>query len=256
MLNHSTLETLQELGLKGMAAAYRAQLEDPEMQSLSFDERLGLLVDREWGERQNRRLARRLREAKLRLPAATEDIDFRPSRGLDRGLLRTLAEGRWVHQGQNVLVTGPTGVGKTFLACALANAAVRRGFSARYYRVPRLLSELAMGHADGTYPRLLARLAKVDLLILDDWGLSPFTPAEAREMLEVVEERHGRHATLVASQLPIEDWHAALGDATVADAILDRLVHGAYRIELRGESMRKQRARGGSLDTNHSDGEG
>lgn len=253
MLNHSTLETLQELGLKGMAAAYRAQLQDPDVQSLSFDERFGLIVDREWGERQNRRLARRLREAKLRLPAAVEDIDFTVSRGLDRGLIRTLAEGRWLREHQNLLVSGPTGVGKTFLVCALANAAIRLGFSARYYRVSRLLGDLAIARADGTYPKIMARLAKVDLLVLDDWGLSPFTPAEARELLEVIEERHGTRSTAVASQLPIENWHAALGDPTVADAIMDRLVHQAYKVNLRGESMRKLANRTQATSTNHTD---
>ena len=253
MLNHSTLETLQELGLKGMAAAYRAQLQDPDVQSLSFDERFGLIVDREWGERQNRRLARRLREAKLRLPAAVEDIDFTVSRGLDRGLIRTLAEGRWLREHQNLLVSGPTGVGKTFLVCALANAAIRLGFSARYYRVSRLLGDLAIARADGTYPKIMARLAKVDLLVLDDWGLSPFTPAEARELLEVIEERHGTRSTAVASQLPVENWHAALGDPTVADAIMDRLVHQAYKVNLRGESMRKLANRTQATSTNPTD---
>lgn len=253
MLNHSTLETLQELGLKGMAAAYRAQLQDPDVQSLSFDERFGLIVDREWGERQNRRLARRLREAKLRLPAAVEDIDFTVSRGLDRGLVRTLAEGRWLREHQNLLVSGPTGVGKTFLVCALANAAIRLGFSARYYRVPRLLGDLAIARADGTYPKVMAKLAKVDLLVLDDWGLSPFTPAEARELLEVIEERHGTRSTAVASQLPIENWHGALGDPTVADAIMDRLVHQAYKVNLRGESMRKLANRVQAPGTNQAD---
>lgn len=253
MLNQSTLETLQELGLKGMAAAYRAQLQDPDVQSLSFDERFGLIVDREWGERQNRRLARRLREAKLRLPAAVEDVDFTLSRGLDRGLIRTLAEGRWLREHQNLLVSGPTGVGKTFLVCALAHAAIRLGFSARYYRVPRLLGDLAIARADGTYPKVMARLAKVDLLVLDDWGLSPFTPAEARELLEVIEERHGVRSTAVASQLPIENWHVVLGDPTVADAIMDRLVHQAYKVNLRGESMRKLANRVQATGTNQAD---
>lgn len=248
MLTHQTLETLQQLSLRGMVEAYQAQLQQPETQSLSFDERFGLIVDREWNQRQNRRLARRLREAKLRLPACLEDIDFTVPRGLDRSLIRTLAEGRWLREHLNVLLSGPTGIGKTFVACALANAACRLGFSARYYRVPRLVGELAIARADGSYPQLMARLAKTDLLVLDDWGLVSLTVSEARDLLEVVDDRCHIRSTLIASQLPIEDWHSTLPDPSVADAILDRLVHTAHKLNLQGPSMRKVAGRAKTAD--------
>ncbi len=244
MLTQQTIQTLHALGLKGMAAAYRAQLTDPEAHGLSFDERLGLIVDREWTERQNRRLARRLQDAHLRLGSAcVEDIDYEAARGLDRSLIRTLAEGRWLREHQALLITGPTGVGKTFLACALANAACRQGFRARYYRASQLVGELALARADGSRPKLVAKLARTDLLVLDDWGLATLTASEARDLLDVLDDRCATRSTLVASQLPVDRWHAVMPDPTVADAVLDRLVHGAYRIELHGESMRKLRAR-------------
>lgn len=248
MLTQQTLQTLHEMGLRGMAAAYQAQLQQPELQSLSFDERFGLIVDREWNHRQSRRLARRLREAKLRLPACVEDIDYSVARGLDRSLMRSLAEGHWLREHQSILISGPTGVGKTFIACALANAACRLGFTARYYRVPRLVGDLAMARADGSYPQLMSRLAKTDLLVLDDWGLAALTPAEARDLLEVVDDRCTTRSTLVASQLPVEAWHATLPDPTVADAILDRLVHNAHKLNLKGPSMRKATSRVKSAD--------
>jgi DNA replication protein DnaC len=250
VLTRQTVETLQALGLRGMAAAYQTQLQDPEVQSLSFEERLGLLVDREWTDRQNRRLARRLREAHLRLSAACmEDIDYGAARGLDRPLMRTLTEGNWLHEHQSILITGPCGVGKTFLACALGNAACRRGFSVRYYRASGLVGELALARADGSHPKLLGRLARIDLLIIDDWGLATLTAIEARDLLDVIDDRCTTRSTLVASQLPIDRWHAVMPDPTVADAVLDRLVHGAFHIDLRGESMRKLRTRPGSSVT-------
>jgi DNA replication protein DnaC len=234
MLTQQTLETLHALGLKGMAAAYRAQLHDSDIQGLSFDERLGLLVDREWSERQDRRLRRRLQEAHLRLSTACiEDIDYHVPRGLDRALVRTLAEGHWLKEHRSVLITGPTGVGKTFLVCALANAACRQGFSARYYRASQLVGELALARADGTYPKLLARLTRTNLLAIDDWGLATLTASEARDLLDLVDERCLNRSTVVASQLPVDRWHAVMPDPTVADGVLDRLVHGAYRIELK-----------------------
>ena len=243
MLTQQTLETLRALGFRGMADAYQAQLQDAEIQALSCDERLGLLVDREWSERQTRRLVRRLQIARLPLPAAIEDLDYTTPRGLERGLIRTLAEGRWLHEHLNLILCGPTGVGKTYVASALGNAACRQGFAVRYYRVSRLAGDLTLAKADGSYPRLMRALAKTDLLMLDDWGLAPLNASEARELLEVIDDRCTRHSTLIASQLPIDAWHSAIPDPSIADALLDRVVHTAHKIVLRGESMRKLRAR-------------
>jgi len=242
MLAHQTLETLRELRLGGMADAYETQLGDAEAQTLSFDERLGLLADQEWSRRQSRRLARRLQEAKLPLAATVEDIDYTVPRGLDRGLIRTLAQGRWLHEHLATLITGPAGVGKTFIASALGNAACRQGCTTRYYRVSRLLAELGIAKADGSYPRLLARLAKTDLLIVDEWALVPLSVADARELLDVIDDRCTTRSTLIASQLPVDAWHGTIPDPSLADALLDRIVHTAHRIALRGESMRKLRA--------------
>jgi len=239
MLNYETAERLREMKLPGMADGFLAQLKQVESQTMSFEERFGLLVDQELAYRHDRRLKRLLREAKLRQPACLEDVDYSQSRGLDRSLIRSLGTGLWLRTAKNVLITGPTGVGKTYLCCALANSACRQGFRAKYYRVPRLLSELAIARADGTYMRELAALARVDLLVLDDWGLSPLNTTEGREILEVVEDRCLNRSTVIAGQLPLESWHAAIGDPSVADAILDRLVHNSYHITLKGESMRR-----------------
>ena len=222
-----------------MARALVEQLERADYQALSFEERLGLLVDREMQDRENRRLARHLKTAKLRSDACVEDLDFRGSRGLDRPTVLGLAEGHWVSAHRNVLVVGPTGVGKTFVACALAHAAIRRGHTALYLRVPRLLDELVLARADGRLPRLMAAWARVEVLVLDDLGLQPIAAARAADLLEVIEDRGGLRSTIVTSQLPVGHWHEALGEPTIADAILDRLVHNAYRIELRGESLRR-----------------
>jgi len=243
MLKHPTLDKLHVLKLTGMAAALADQTATPEISELSFEERLGLLVDREMSERDNRRMSSRLRRAKLRHAALLEDLDYRNSRGLDKGLVQSLAGCQWVKEHLNVLITGPTGVGKTWLACALAHKACREGYSAQYVRLGRLLRELTIAKADGQYPKLLASLAKVDVLILDDWGLLKLSAENRRDLLEVLEDRHGRRSTIATSQLPIEEWHGVIGDATLADAILDRLVHNAYRINLRGESMRKRQAK-------------
>jgi DNA replication protein DnaC len=240
MLTNATLDKLGALNLTGMARALAEQLERPDYAALTFEQRLGMLVDRETTDRDNRRLERNLRAAKLRLSTASlEDLDFGRPRGLDRGQVLSLADAGWVAAHRTVLVVGPTGAGKTYLACALAQAALRRGHRALYLRVPRLLDELALARADGRLPRLLAAWAKVDLLVLDDLGLRPLTPAQAADLLEVIEDRHGLRASLVTSQLPVTHWHEALGDPTLADAILDRLVHQAYRLELRGDSYRR-----------------
>ena len=243
MLKHPTLDKLHALKLTGMAAALADQSATPDITELTFEERLGLLVDREMTERDNRRMSSRLRRAKLRHNAILEDLDYRNSRGLDKGLVQSLAGCQWVKEHLNVLITGPTGVGKTWLACALAHKACREGYTAQYVRLTRLLRELTIAKGDGQYSKLLASLAKVDVLILDDWGLMKLSAENRRDLLEVLEDRHGRRSTIATSQLPIEEWHGVIGDATLADAILDRLVHNAYKINLRGESMRKQQAR-------------
>jgi DNA replication protein DnaC len=243
MLKHPTLDKLHALKLTGMAAALADQSATPDITDLSFEERLGLLVDREMTERDNRRMTSRLRRARLRHNAILEDLDYRHSRGLDKGLVQSLAGCQWVKEHLNLLITGPTGVGKTWLACALAHKACREGYTAQYVRLTRLLRELTIAKGDGQYSKLLTNLAKVDVLILDDWGLMKLSAENRRDLLEVLEDRHGRRSTIATSQLPIEEWHGVIGDATLADAILDRLVHNAYKINLRGESMRKRQAK-------------
>lgn len=240
MLNEPTMEKLRALRLGGMAMAWAAQREDPNNNELDFDTRFGLLVDAEHLARDNKRLSRALREAKLRLPnACLEDFEASPKRDVDRGLLRSLGTCQWVASHANVVITGATGTGKTFLACALAQQACRLGRRALYRRVPRLLEELALAHADGTYTRLLGRMAKVDVLVLDDWGLAPLRDQERRDVLEILEDRHATRSTVVTSQVPVENWHDYLADPTIADAILDRLVHNAHRVRLKGPSRRK-----------------
>jgi DNA replication protein DnaC len=243
MLKHPTLDKLQALKFTGMVAALADQMAMPDIDDLAFEERLGLLVDREITERENRRLTSRLRRAKLRHNAALEDIDYQNSRGLDKGLIQSLAACQWAKEHLNVLITGPTGVGKTWLACALAQKTCREGYTAQYVRLTRLLRELMIAKGDGCYPKLLANLAKVDVLILDDWGLMKLSAENRRDLLEVLEDRHGTRSTIATSQLPVDEWHAVIGDPTLADAILDRLVHNAYKINLRGESMRKRKAK-------------
>jgi len=242
MLTHPTLEKLQSLKLTGMMQALVEQLQMPEITELSFDERLGLLVDREITHRDNRRLTTRLHQAKLRQSACIEDIDYRHPRGLDKSVITRLATCQWVRDRHNVLITGPTGIGKTWLACALGHQACRVGLTALYLRLPRLLQELPVAKADGRYGKLMGTLAKTDVLILDDWALAPLSEENRRDLLEVLEDRHDRRATIITSQLPLEHWHAALGEPTLADAILERLVHNAYKIVLKGDSMRKRLA--------------
>lgn len=250
MMNHPTLDKLQKLKLTGMVSALADQMSIADIDELDFMERLGLLVDREATEREDRRLTSRLRLARLKHGnAAMEDIDYRAPRGLDRSLMQSLASCRWVAEHLNLLVTGPTGVGKTWIACALAQKACREGYHARYVRFPALLRDMAVAKGDGQYPRLLAALARVDVLLIDDWGLEVMNTENRRDLLELLEDRYGARSTVVTSQLPVVQWHESVGDPTLADAILDRLVHNAYRIGLKGESMRKRKP--GAL-TDHS----
>ncbi len=240
MLTHPTLEKLHQLRLFGMAKALHEQREMPQTEGLDFEERLGLLVDRELTARENQRLKTRLKRARLRQSAALEDLDYRSARGLDKSLMAKLASCQWVSEHLNVLITGPTGVGKTFIGCALAHKACREGFSVHYLRLPRLCHELTLARGDGTYPKFLARLARTELLVLDDWGLGKLNDSHSRDLLEILEDRHGLRSTLVTSQLPLKHWHEVISDPTLADAILDRLVHNAYKLNLKGESMRKK----------------
>jgi len=239
VFTNPTVEMLRKMRLSAMAQAYLDQRDRPEDQQLSFDERFAMIVDREFLARKDSRVARLLKDAHLRLQAVPENIDYRSSRGLDRGLMQSLMQGDWIRARHNVLLTGPTGVGKTYIACALGNAACRQGLTTLYYRMPRLLSELSVALGDGSYPKRLTKLASVDLLILDDWGIAPMTDAQGRDLLEVVDDRATSRSTLIASQLPLDHWHGVIKDPTVADAVLDRLVHNAHRIALTGESMRK-----------------
>jgi len=242
MLTEQTFQKLTEMKMHGLAIALKEQLDGDDYDELAFEERVGLLVDREWTERESRRLTRRLQRAKLREQACIEDVDFRHRRGLDRALIKRLATCEWTQKSQNILITGPTGIGKTFLACAFAHKACREGYSAMYRRIPRLLHELEMARADGSLMRLLTRFARAHVLVLDDWGLAPLGDDERRLLLEVIEERHGLRSTIVSSQLPVKSWHKVIGEPTIADAILDRLVHNSHRIELTGKSMRLKRS--------------
>lgn len=242
MLTQQTLEKMNAMKLTGMAEAFQQQLGSGECARLSFDERLGLLVDSEWTAREQRKLKRRLRSAKMRYPASIEDVDFKHPRGLDRQQVLSLGNCGWIQSRHNLLITGPTGIGKSYLACAFVERACRRGYSAAYVRLPRLLQQLAVARGDGSYDRLLGRLARLDLLAIDDWLLAPLRDGERRDIIEVIEDRSERASTLVASQLPAKEWHAGIGDPNLADSICDRLLHNAHRIELKGPSVRRTKA--------------
>lgn len=243
MLTHPTLDKLKTLKFTGMASALTEQMNMTDIGDMTFEERLGLLVDREMTERENRRLTNRLRRARFKLNASLEDIDYRHPRGIDKSLIRSLATCQWVQERLNILITGPTGVGKTWLACALAQKTCREGYCALYLRLPRLLQDMTIAKGDGRYHKLLNSLAKIDVLILDDWGVTKPTAENRHDLLELLEDRHGNRSTLATSQLPIEKWHDMIGDPTLADAILDRLLHNAYKINLKGDSMRKRQSK-------------
>ena len=241
MLIEPTREKLKALRLDAMAKAWEEQGGRPDIQGLSFDERLGLLVDAECLARENKRLARNLKEAKLKSSeACIENLEYSARRDLDKALVRTLATCQWIKEHQNVLITGATGVGKTYLACALAQQACRKGFRVVYRRASRLNEELALAHADGSYARVLAAFARANVLVIDDWGLGTLREQERHDLLEILEDRYGSGSTIITSQLPISSWHDYLGEPTIADAILDRLVHNAHRFTLRGPSKRKE----------------
>src|ERR1019366_6157853 len=243
MLNQPTIEKLYAMKLHGMADAFRAQLETTDASQLSFEERFAMLVDQQWLWKENRALGRRLSLAKLKEHAVIEDIDYQHPRGLDRKLMRTLASSEWVRQKQNLMLIGPTGIGKSWLGCALVHKVCRDGFSVLHKTMNELFRDLAVAHADGSIGRLLLKLSRVDVLLLDDFAMAPLKDGERRDFLEICDDRYQRRSMILTSQMPVADWHEQIGDPTIADSILDRLVHNAYRVELKGESMRKKRSR-------------
>jgi DNA replication protein DnaC len=243
MLNQPTIEKLHAMKLHGMADAFHAQLETADMSTLGFEERFALLVDRQWLWKENRALARRLRSAHLKEVGVVEDIDYYHPRGLDRKLMRTLSGSEWVRQNQNILLIGPTGIGKSWLGCALAQKACRDGFSVLHKRTAELFRDLEVAHADGSIGRVLLKISRIDVLLLDDFAMAPMKDAERRDFLEICDDRYQSRSMILTSQVPLKHWHEQIGDPTIADSMLDRVVHNAHRIELEGESMRKNRGR-------------
>jgi len=242
MLYQPIMDKLFALKLSGMLEGLREQMESPQYKRLSFDERFGLLLDREWDLRQNRKLHRRMRQARFRESAVMEDLEISAKRGLDRQQVLYLSECKWIREKLNTVITGPTGAGKTYLACALGNAACRNGLTVRYFQLARLLETLKLAHADGSYPKLLDNIAKCQLLILDDWLRNRLTETQTSDILEIFEDRYNHGSIMVVTQIPVAAWHEQFANPTLADAIMDRIVHNAYRLELKGESMRKRRS--------------
>lgn len=240
MLVHPIFEKLSNLRLRGMSQALEVQIGNSEYRKLEFEERLGLLVDHEMTERENKRLKTRLKNAKFRQNACMPDIDYTVSRGIDKSLMCTLETCQWISSHKNVLIIGPTGTGKTFISEALGHNACLKGYTSRNLRMPKLFSELLMAKADGSFHKVISSLEKYNVLILDDFGIAPLTDEQRRDLLEIIDARYNQKSTIITSQLPLKMWHEAIGDSTLADAILDRIVHNAYRIELKGESMRKK----------------
>jgi DNA replication protein DnaC len=242
-MNTQTITQLRQLKLGGMAAALQTQLEQVgTYESLAFIERLGLLLDQENLTREQRKQERLIRQARFKLRASVQDIDYQHPRNMTPSQIARLAQGDWINRAQNLLITGPCGSGKTYLACALGHNACLHGYSVRYYRLSRLLMELTQAKADGTYHKQLKQLARLQLLIIDDWGLESLKPAHRNDLMEIMDDRHGSTSTQIISQLPTDQWYASIGDNTLADAILDRLMHNAHRLQLKGESMRKRMA--------------
>lgn len=242
MLRQPIIDKLSSMKLGGMLEGLQEQAENSHYNKLSFEDRLGLLVDREWNLRQERKQKRRIRVARFREVAVMEDLDLSAKRGLSRSQVLYLGQKDWIHDKLNVIITGPTGAGKTYLACALGDAACRNGFSVRYFQIGRLLQKLTMSHADGSYPKLLDTLAKRQLLIIDDWLRNPLTEIQTRDLLEIIDDRYNRRSTILATQIPVTDWQERLGNLTLSDALMDRIVHNSYRLELKGESMRKRKS--------------
>ena len=243
--NHQTITKMNEMKLFGMAEAYSDQLNNPQFSDLSFNERLQLLIDRESIGRENRKLTTRLRFARLKQSASIEDIDFRHPRGLDKAQIIGISQGDWVKQHQNILITGPTGTGKSYLGCAFVHKAIRQGFSGLYVRLPRLLEDMGIAHGDGRYLKLLNQFSKTEVLVIDDFGLVKLNLQQAHDLLEILDDRYQTKSTVVTSQIPIDKWYGIIPDPTVADAVMDRLIHNAYIIAMKGESMRKKQSKKG-----------
>lgn len=250
MLMEQTMEKLHSMKLNGMAQALKSQSQDPNMADLSFEDRLGFIVDEQWLWKENRSLSRRINQAGFKCNASFEDLDYRATRALKKTAIAPLSQTKWIEDAQNCILTGPTGVGKTYLACAIGQKACRNGFKVMYYYTPKLFREIEVATVEGNLPNLLKKIMKTDLLIIDDWGMEKLKESQLRDLLEILEDRHGGKSTLMTSQFPIDTWHDGIGNPTLADAILDRLIHNAFKIQIKGDSMRKfkQKSKKSNLD--------